>query len=74
VGLAEFETLSYIQARVLEASTDEGRQNMGLAQSSRMAEKYEAQNTAENIIHQQPVDFERMTPEQFDAWMRENNL
>lgn len=74
VTYAEFELLSYCQQRVLEASTDEGRQNMNLNYSARMAEQYENQQVAENIIQQQPVDFERMTPEEFAAWMRENNL
>lgn len=74
VTYAEFELLCYCQHRVLEASTDEGRQQMSLDYAARMTDKYEEQHVAENLIQQKPVDFERMTPEEFDAWMRENNL
>lgn len=72
--VAEFELLSYCQQRVLEASTDEGRQDMSINWANRKADQFEHQQVAENIVQQKPFDPERMTPEEFADWMRANGL
>lgn len=74
VSIAEFELLSYCQQRVLEASSDEGRQQMSLDWAARKADQFEVKQVAEQITQQKPFDPERMTQEEFDAWLRENGL
>ena len=74
VSVSEFEVLSYCQRRVLEASTDEGRQDISVAYAARKDAELEANKVAEKITQQKPFDPERMTPEEFQAWMRQNQL
>lgn len=71
LSIHEFELYSMIQQRVLLASDPEGRSEMRRDQAIfRAIEMDKAEERGTYTPPTEPVDFERMSPEELDAWMR----
>jgi hypothetical protein len=66
----QFQLLFYCQQRTILASTEEGRKDISASVSIRRAIEME-EREAQGIVdpyRDMPMDFERMTPEQLEAW------
>lgn len=70
LNIYEFELYSMIQQRVILASDPEGRNEMRRSQAINRAIELEKLEERGEVLSQTPVDFERMTPEEIDAWTR----
>lgn len=66
----EFELLFWIAQRVTLASTEDGKKDYHSEKAIRTAIALEEGAIADPYANEGPVDFEAMTPEQIDDWMR----
>ncbi|MGZ6281714.1 MAG: hypothetical protein ACXWQ5_00205 [Ktedonobacterales bacterium] len=68
----EFELLFWIAQRVALASTDEGKKEYQTDKAIRAAIAIENGEMQDPYASAGPVDFEAMTHEQYEEWMRRN--